>query len=295
MGSKSSSAGGLILQLKVTDMNKFFPFTFQVAAHSTRISEKKEKSRYGRALHEFRDGSVYLELSDVLVECGYSLGEVYLNLSGFAADVPLASEPSPGNGDLVVIGTRPPLDEKFRAIDKGGHQFESDILDSIRKHFLSECSRKRVCIRDELGDLLDQDVDTRAEIDFRPKGGAHAGDKWRKVYNVSDKFDVGYLLFDPDVCGLRLLSVFGIGGVEAWYWARMLRTRHELRSLLTQILKSGLRYFVMVEWVPIDSPARPASIAFTDDISIRVVLVASGIADGTWRKLTKKWAKRIGP
>lgn len=233
---------------------------------------------WDRDLHRIRDGHAMLELMDVLRDAGFVWGDTLLNLSWGRGDgkaPPISGAPSICRQDLIVATTRCPLNDSplddRKAIVASGTPLEALIFHTLRECFFEECSRAVVSARGSLRTLFVANKE-RPTIDFISRRGVGA-----------DGHAYGFLAYAPwllapsgTVVHRKLLLSFGMGGVENLLWARSLRRIH--RRLLLHVLGSRAFWFVLGKWKPVRAPARPSTLAFSDQIRPRISISASCVA-----------------
>jgi hypothetical protein len=180
-------------------------------------------------------------------------------------------------GDLVVVPTRPPLNDldhqdKVRS-QPGFTTLEQKIFRECRD-YLDVCSRSHVRLTPAAAGLLPPDLADRADITFR-----QVKEPWYRVLKRLDgrvrpsrfsdraRRTAAYLLYLPEVKTLRragLLVAFGMGGDQTLVFAHRLRT--DLESLLD---RPG---FTMVEMTAPDDATAWGGLAFAHDWKMEPVL-----------------------
>lgn len=185
------------------------------------------------SLHKTRDGLPIAELSSVLYDNGYAYGGAILNIpSRFreylsANDKIESTQPPLNSDDLVLLCTRPPLDDEAnlvkKRIERSQTEFEDHVVASLRMFFRT-CDRSQVVLSSQIV----------------PNGGGHSFHEYRAVHfreyrggkvlkmnalddprdPLDEGFTIGYLLTSPRVSpiGFRLIAAFGMGGAETlWF------------------------------------------------------------------------------
>jgi hypothetical protein len=232
---------------------RFFPSLYYVKREDigkTRLFET--------AIHKVRDGLAVVQLIPTLCEVGYSYGGAILN-------VPLDRQRElrpkkrlkdntlrPRGSDMVVLSTRPALDDKRvrkpkkrgpRRLDVSHHPLENTLLGSLLP-FFEKCSRSRVTLADivglEAGDEHFRDIKFRVQAteDVNTAGAVDGfmvqGHREEPPHT---NLTVGYVLGLPSIArgGPRLLVTFGMGGTETLWLTFLLARplRDELRAAIT--------------------------------------------------------------
>jgi hypothetical protein len=236
-------------------------------------------------LHELRDGEAFAEIQAALHKLGFTYGGLHLNYRVEPKrDVLPAYDPS----DVVVLTTRPPLDDDLgwdrKRIERSYTRLEQEIFRHVRP-FFQACRRTVIQlprpVADELGSFAD-----RAFIRFgvydtkRSKPRTTAGEvaseavykatrnPYAKPTKQSDETTprtAAFLLvrrLEPK--GPTLIVAFGMDGVMTLVWCYLLRTR------FPQFLRAPR--FVMAEIWPRAIPKNAQSLAFADDWRVDLLL-----------------------
>jgi hypothetical protein len=254
--------------------------------------------------HHVRDASALFELLARLVQSGYEIGDQFLcsppanprDESVVEVDVS-ALRP----GDLVVIVTRPPLDDKShgdrKKIPLGHTSLERTVLACARP-FFKALARSHVKLALELALRLPHVYATRAELFVHQFKNA-----W---YTRTQSIDAiktqpfsndapqtpGFVIRCNRVEALNgadILFCFAMGGTETLVLARRLRT--DFSHLLE---RPG---FTMVEMAPPDTvghPKRPTTLSFAHQWRIEEILHYGGGSETPHRASSEAEARAAG-
>ncbi|MBU6409946.1 MAG: hypothetical protein KGR98_06125 [Verrucomicrobia bacterium] len=231
--------------------------------------------RYGEEpnLSKIRDGAAFGELTAPLTKLGYEYGHIVFN-------APFNPRKKAGLGrenfnfikpdDLIVLTTRPPLDDKEHGDKKlvlpSGTHLEKQIFDECRK-FLAVCARSHVKLTETVGAKT-----KRAELVFHQHKGArlknYRGLKDFRSKDVPRNSDISIGFFlrvraIPEY-GCGLLASFGMGGRETLIWNRIVRTRHA--DWLNRCA------FIVAEMNLAKIPETPLTLEFVDQIKVKVLV-----------------------
>lgn len=221
-------------------------------------------------LHKMRDAGSFGMASNVLGSLGYVPGPILFNFPGQPAE---ANFEWIGPDDLILITTRPPLNDKEekhkKPVDRSGTALEERVFRSLRG-FLSYCSRSKIEVC--------QAAETRlcaagraewASADFRVNADASVitGDQ-----PISACRTLGYLIASTQTWpgGPRILALFSVGGTESLVWSYLLCTRH--RELLRGMVESQADGFLVGEFTfKLEVGSVPESLQFADNCSMELV------------------------
>jgi hypothetical protein len=244
-------------------------------------------------LHELRDGEAFAEIQGALQKLGYTYGGLHLN---FKIDAKADLIPTYDPSDVIVLTTRPPLDDAFRwdrlRIDRSYTKLENEILRHIRP-FFALCRRTVIQLAPpvalELGTFADRAF-IRFRVYGRPKKRSEQqasgkpkerDDEESNVAIYKEKRDpyvqrnrsapetkprtAAFLVvrrLEPK--GPNMIVAFGMDGITTLVWCYLLRTRfpHLLRT----------PRFVMAEIWPREIPKNAQSLAFADDWRVDLLL-----------------------
>ena len=123
------------------------------------------------SIHQQRDAESVIELTPELIKRGFDYGGPLMNFpehSKLEPDLPAKK------GDLIVMTTRPPLDDDLSesphlVIRRTGSPLEQSILNSLRKYF-KYCSRLQVTVEDEYAQDFEPGRDDRHHILYTAHG-----------------------------------------------------------------------------------------------------------------------------
>jgi len=225
---------------------RFFFFSYPTAPKTWR-----NRGRFSRLdTHRVRDGTMVLDLCPTLCAQGYSYG-------GTVPNPPPASKVFPRqqsefeftSSDLLVLPTRPPLDDSGRrGMTKSGTALEGCVHDSLRD-FFSFLDRNQVTLSERLATVLNSDLEKYASIEFEVYGGGGVSSLCGAGHEVPEtNVTVAFLVGCPAIWrgGPRLLAAFGAGGLETLTWGWLLRER--LSDLVNHALTTDTNYLVMASF-----------------------------------------------
>jgi hypothetical protein len=269
---------------------RVFQFAYPVTPHNLRYggpSQSEDEILWDRQLHFIRDASAFVELFEIIIDAGWTMGETILNLpkgiphpNGAAAQTPMheaaavddasatTEDLKLSESDLIVSTTRVPLDDDqetgYQRIPRSHSPRESIVFSTVRQCFLEWCTRGQITLAWPIQEL-------RHRLGLRE--GSFQFNR-RTAVTVTSGKNMGFLLYAPHLIdpeqkqppGPKLLVSFAPAGVENWLWARALRRLH--RDLLLQIIGSDMHWCVIGTWDPTESPIppRPPTLAFADGI-----------------------------
>ena len=177
-------------------------------------------------------------------------------------------------GDLLVLTTRPPLDDLIDGV-RGGIQrsyttLEVTVLALLRRHF-AHCSRVRVRVA-ERHILASDEIAQMANIQFRQNGGAaidavlpYKSSRWQHSRGAPRK-TAAYLIYEAQAWpnGPALLASFGMSGTDTLAWNTLLATRYQHLIATTP--------FVLAEITAPKRPAQPQTLDFLRDWEVRLMI-----------------------
>jgi hypothetical protein len=236
-------------------------------------------------LHQARDLTIFVELSNILYKAGYIYKDSFLNYPKMTDKQ--CGLISFGRNDLMILTTRPPYSDKVqkRKIYRTGHIYEKQILEQIGTCFIS-LSRHVAFLKYELAVQLKEGFKDRASIAFyvyENKVNKSAGYReisgyglgvernWKNWKTVSKvKKSCAFIIFFKKQGILpKMLHVFGIGGEEGLIFSRILR--NGLWDELSIDLNGPSR-IVMVEF-EIHVPEKfPVNLDFIEKLNYDVIL-----------------------
>lgn len=223
--------------------------------------------------HQLRDGDPCLQLAGFLHQSGFEFGNLLLN---YPASPKTIDEAMFHPGDLIVLTTRPPMDDPLapgtKHIVPSGNNLERRLFAAIRP-FIEYSSRYRVKLSSEMAALLDEHDEDRAEIQFRvnkrawyTKLRSAEGASWLD-FSPGVRATCGYMIYLDRAWqgGPGLLAAFGMSGPDTLAWTYLLRTR--LSGLLQP------QRFAMVEMqARIRPPSKPTDLSYVDRWRTHVLL-----------------------
>lgn len=220
--------------------------------------------------HELRDGDAALQVTDVLYEFGYQYGGLLLNPQGHSTSPLHVDDSFLGSGDLLLVTTRPPMNDSEDRSRGGGLKrsytsLEQKIFHYLERYF-ARCSRLEVNLTPAVASKLPKELARKQAIVFRQYGRAmcisHTGPKREERAGTT----VLYMTFTEEAWpgGPGLLTLFGMGGPETLIWSHLLRTK--FRHLVC------CRSFVMVEMTEPDIAGSQVNLCFADSWETRILL-----------------------
>jgi hypothetical protein len=234
-----------------------------------------------RRIHQLRDGDAFAEISFVLYSHGYEYGGLLLNPppeepgNASAVDVSFLT-----SSDLLVVNTRPPLDD-FDSDDKkrvpsSSNNLERSIFVAL-KPYLAKCARTRVKLSEAVAHQLPERFGERAFIWFyeNTTQKRHTDGSYKKFRGLAGKSwqtpdgperTAFYLIRVPEVWegGPGLLAAFGMSGTETLVWSYLLRTRFPEWILSNE--------FLMAEAMPSVLPQQPTDLSFASDWQVTPII-----------------------
>ena len=188
-------------------------------------------------------------------------------------------------GDLIVMTTRPPLDDNpsespHLVIRRTGSPLEQSILNSLRKYF-KYCSRLQVTVEDEYAQDFEPGRDDRHHILYTAHG-AHIERRhfnfarYRVTTRFKDRKQLSWRPDDPRTAlyllhvkeaiedGPDLLVSFGMTGSCGLAWAHIVRTRFPE-------LLDGYR-FVVAEMEIGAIAQTPVTLSFAEQWNTNIIL-----------------------
>jgi hypothetical protein len=251
------------------NINKFFRFAY--------FSGKKP------LLHHQRDGESFIELMPLLISKGFEYGGLLLNLPVEDGGKSVLSDRSSfRKGDLIVMTTRPPLNDQEEGphlvIPMGHSALEKKIFHALSK-YLSICSRRQVTLHESLLDKFESGCDDKSSITFTGHG------KITRYFNVAryqatvdskkrvkqwrhkdGRKTAAYLIYTGQAWkgGPDLLVSFGMTGACNLIWAYLIQKKfpHFLENYR----------IVVAEMTVGDIPDIPADLSFVKDWDVKILL-----------------------
>ena len=252
---------------------RYFHQTFAVPPRNPRY-DAQGRMVWAHDLHRIRDASALIELGGSLQTAEYGFEETILGLyseqtSSVPSDgSPLGFPPELRDGDLLVITTRPPLndiptDEEAspNPIRGSGSPQEMAVLETLRRAFLAYSSRTEIKLREAIQCAFQTDpvLGKRSLPFFRREG--------RLEYDRQTT--VCFLLKAPEILDFRprvgCLCVFGMAGTENLIWARALRKQKEI---LARAVSNSTEWMIVVGICTLsphlERRIRPLTLSFAD-------------------------------
>jgi hypothetical protein len=219
--------------------------------------------------HMTRDGMVHLELAPLLSTAGFEYQGALLNVPVMVQrDNPTSvtrRDQVFRAGDLIVLGTRPPLrEEGRRQIDRSMLEIEQLLLKKVDTVF-DVCSRTRVEVKQSVAV-----PDEYRALSFQEFNGGRVK---RRNSGAEKPFTVGYSVWFPAASRSQWSAwvVFGLGGAESALFAYLLRT--QFASVVHKTLAEGSPRLLMVRF------AQPQQIPFPSMTYASAELQARIVAD----------------
>jgi hypothetical protein len=236
---------------------------FRIAYHSSQRSDPRFR------IHQLRDGDAFAQLSTVLYSRGYEYGGLLLNLPSESREqAPHVDVSFLTSSDLVVLNTRPPIDDKRaynrHPVRRSYTKLEDLIFDALKPKYLKWCARSQIILPEAIAGQLYSAFREKADIQFHSSHDssylryrAYNGNFWQKA-PADEKRTAVYLIQIPAMWpgGPGLLAAFGMAGTETLAWNYLLRTR--FREWVDSY------QFVMAEVLLSELPDRPIDLSFAD-------------------------------
>lgn len=228
-----------------------------------------------RRIHQLRDGDAFSELAPVLYSREYVYGGLLLNFPPYKPrHAPPLDLSFLSPSDLLVVSTRPPIDDRKmankRTVPESGSELELDVFSALKFYF-KRCARSRVTLQAHIAQRLPDAFRERADIMFHQntdgtymKYRPFTGGFWQKP-NPPNATAL-YLARIPSAWenGPGLLAAFGMSGTDTLVWSYLLRTR------FPEWLDSCA--FVMAEVAPPPLPRHPTDLSFADGWEVTPIL-----------------------
>jgi hypothetical protein len=245
--------------------------------------------------HELRDGDAYCSLLPAFIRLGHESGTPLINhpLSGRAPDTSLADMAFLTEDDLLVITSRPPIDDKrstggAKVSNPSNTVFEQEVLFPVLTGYLKYCSRKQVTLNTRCATPLEDPYQNRKDLNYFIKPDQKKG-RYEASYQMgagggqyepfkADRTTAAYLIHTPPLempggrKGPRVLVSFGLSGTVGYIFAHHLceQRLEPFQGLLEDILRGP--GFAMVEiTVTRDVPAFYTTLDFSDDWKYKLI------------------------
>jgi hypothetical protein len=251
------------------------------------FSYLRQPATGGPLLHDLRDGDAFAELMPVLLDLGYEYGGLLLN----HPPDPGVRRPQLGSEDLVVLTTRPPLDDPQaqgdrKLIKQSGNPLESAILKAARSCF-PFCKRRIIQLSPDAAAGLRPGFADRGQMEFRvyrreehripfyvryrdPWGRTRDERKYRAPANPHAT--AVFLLRIPlRPGGPTLLNAFGMDGVMTLIWCYLLRTK------FSHLLDAPGLTVAEIATPPL--PPQPLSLSFADRWPVNFLIAPEAVTE----------------
>jgi hypothetical protein len=228
-----------------------------------------------------RDGAAFDELTFGLHELKYKYqGLIYNYPFDPNIGAPLGKdhftflEP---NRDILVLTTRPPLDDERhgdkKTVKRSHTDLEDAVVESLRR-FFTVCARSHVQLTADTAKFLKAPACAKADMKFHQHKDARmfeymALGEFRGIRVPEDEYRTMAFLVHLGAIeryGCELLAAFGMGGIETLIWNRFIRNNLSKYSWLKKPV------FVVAELNLINTPLRPITLDFVDRIGVEILL-----------------------
>ena len=226
-----------------------------------------------------RDVAAAMELQSALVERGFMPGESILNPLPYKAaereELLQVDMESVGSEDLILLTTRPPIDDvrqgDRKQVRRGFTDLEHCVFTACRP-FIAKSSRSHIILEDAMSRHLQQGFGGLAEMVFSQKHegarfqrlNSHDGKGWQR--QPGPPATAAFLLHVGSLWdgGPGLLCAFGMDGIATLGWAYLLRHRlpDKLEGPRFLVARLGLR--------PV--PRRPTNLRWAEDWDVDLAL-----------------------
>lgn len=223
--------------------------------------------------HELRDADAYALLVPVLIGLGYQPSRLFINhpVTAKASDTSLADMGGLTADDLLVVNSRPPLNEKrktdetkvVKVTDPSENEFEQEVLfPALRKH-LEFCSRNQIVLTPGQSAWLEPTYRNRQSLEYYLKANeklkrheasyAMVGESRKYAPYARNRTTAAYLIHTPPLQmpdgrrGPRVLAAFGLSGTMGLVFAHQLCEQKlpPFEGLLEDVLRGP--GFAMIE------------------------------------------------
>jgi len=197
--------------------------------------------------HQLRDGDAFAELLAALMSLGHEYGGLIINHPmppGGGADDSLRHIHHLGENDLLVLTTRPPLNDMPskdpKHVKPSRTKLERSLFDAIRGYIVIS-TRDHIQLHPDQSLCLKPRFEDRADMEFFVKGHAKLN-RFEASYKGSGRGDEAYAGYGPNITtaaylmhtpsvpvsgrknGPHLLASFGMSGTISLVFAHLLRT-----------------------------------------------------------------------
>jgi hypothetical protein len=248
---------------------RWFRFSYHLQGRSTRDSLP----------HQLRDGDAALLLHDTLCKRGFAYAGPIINypvLGRPLAEAVPVDDSFLQPDDLLVITTRPPLDDANDGVKCRVHRsyttLEEKVLACVRRH-LTRCSRSNVIVSDIHARAFPE-VARYKNILFRQKRGAsidkclpYGTNSWIRP-PATAACTAAYMIYEKHAWadGPGLLAVFGMCGLDTLVWNHRLAT--QFSTLIATVP------FAMTELIaPLTPVSQPFTLCFANQWQVRLLTI----------------------
>jgi hypothetical protein len=244
---------------------------FRLAYHTSLSGDTRLR------MHQLRDGDAFLHLLPLLIKREYEFEGLLLNLpSAGPKTAPEVDVSFLTSSDLVVLNTRPPIDDKRarvrRPVRWSYTKLENLIFAALKPRYLDFCARSQVTLPEAIARELKPGFENKADIQFHSSQDSsylrYSGFEekvWHKPLKSEKRTSV-YLIQLPAIWsgGPGLLASFGMAGTETLIWNYLLRTRFQ------EWLDSY--QFLIAEVLLQEIPKQPLDLSFCDNWEVTPML-----------------------
>lgn len=251
--------------------------------------------------HELRDGDAFARLVPALMALGYGSGPLLINhpLATGAKDTSMARMSSMSEQNLLVVTSRPPLDEErktgkrvVKASDPSENEFEQQVVVPALRRYLDTCSRDKIVLTLSQAARLEQRYRNRQSVKFFLKANEQVK-RHEASYKLTEndsyeaftaeRTTAAYLIHTPPLLmpdgrkGPRVLTAFGLSGTIGLIFANQLTEQKipAFQGLLEDTLRGP--GFAMVEiTVTRDVPEFYMDLDFSDEWEYRLITKRPG-------------------
>ena len=231
----------------------------------------KDRERYP---FQLRDAPAAHFICQALAEGGYEFAGPIFNYPSDGPDLIPVDDSFLRETDLIVLTTRPPMDDRSvgdkKFIPRSFTTLEDKLFKGPLRERFGRCARSEVLLTDATADVSGE-IAKRQSIMFRQNGGAMYHSYGSPVTGEWQRFKrrhpltAVFLLYAEHAWpgGPGLVAAFGVGGMETLVWCY--RLAKDFRRLLCTTP------FAMAEMCTGALPERPVSMDFADSWEINVL------------------------
>lgn len=271
-------------------------FTFHATSRELRDIDHPGASAFDFELHKTRDGAAFAEMMATLHNIGCQYGGVLFNIPEMRGPAPDPCMLRLGPDDLIVMTTRPPLDDAegfeqkpnqrgIRRIDRSYTDLEEKLFSGLRL-FFETSNRQIIRLSDRIRKQLPAGVEWVRSMQFRGTAGAYyrgfrEDETQARPIRAEDERTCGFFVFSPEAWpdGPSVLASFAMGGVESLIFNYLLRRRMapSFEQYVGELLASGQAGFLIAEFAVAPCPARPLDLSFADKSPFEVIVKMRGV------------------